>query len=169
MQPAPLPTNETRRLAVLRELGLLDTEPEGGFDALVRAAAGLTGCAIALITLVDEARQWFKAAHGLALRETPRDISMCAHAILDDALLEVPDALDDARFTHHPWVTGAPGVRFYAGVPLRFRGARLGTLCVLDTAPRRLDADARETLFGLAGAVTELMHSRQRMTALHDE
>ena len=169
MQPVPLPPDEARRLAVLRELGVLDSDAEASFDTLVNAAAGLTGCPIALITLVDERRQWFKAAHGLALRETPREISLCAHAILDDTLLEVADAQDDARFADNPLVRGEPHVRFYAGVPLRMRGVALGTLCVIDTRPRRLNAGEREALSGLASVATELMRSRQRMNALNQE
>ncbi|HEV7913542.1 MAG TPA: PAS domain S-box protein, partial [Albitalea sp.] len=166
---APLPPNEARRLAVLHELGLLDTDAEDSFDALVSAAAGLTGCPIALITLVDAHRQWFKAAHGLALRETPREVSLCAHTILDEALLEVADTHDDARFADNPLVRGEPHVRFYAGVPLQFRGAALGTLCVIDTQPRRLGAGERGALSGLARVAVELLCSRQRMNELDQE
>ncbi|WP_280153277.1 ATP-binding protein [Piscinibacter sp. XHJ-5] len=169
MHPAPHPPNEARRLSVLRELGLLDTDPEAAFDALALAAAKLTDCPIGLITLVDEHRQWFKAAHGLALRETPRDVSLCAHTILGDALLEVPDTHTDLRFHDNPMVTGSPHLRFYAGVPLQFRGATLGTLCVVDTAARRLQADERDALLGLARTATELLRSRQRMNALNAE
>src|SRR2546423_11958074 len=98
MPSAPLPPHEARRLTVLRELDLLDSESEAGFDALVDAAARLADCPIALISLVDAQRQWFKAVHGLAVRETPRDVSFCAHAILDVTLLEVPDTYEDPRF-----------------------------------------------------------------------
>ncbi|WP_372527909.1 ATP-binding protein [Piscinibacter sp.] len=169
MQSAPHPPNEARRLAVLRELGVLDSEGEASFDALVDAAARLTGCPIALISLVDAQRQWFKAARGWAMRETPRDISFCAHAILGDALFEVEDTRRDVRFTDNPLVRGEPHIRFYAGEPLQFRGATLGTLCVMDTQPRTLGADERAALHGLSRVATELLHSRQRLRALNDE
>jgi GAF domain-containing protein len=97
---------------------------------------------VALVSLVDADRQWFKSHIGVATRETPRDMSLCAHAILSDDLLEVPDALADARFADNPLVVAGPHMRFYAGMPLVLRsGARVGTLCVADTRPRKLDAD----------------------------
>lgn len=169
MTSAPLPPNEARRLTVLHELGLLDTAPEEPFDALAQSAARLTNCPIALITLVDERRQWFKAAHGLPLRETPRDLSFCTHAILGEALFEVPDARDDARFAANPLVRGEPHMRFYAGVPLQFRGATLGTLCVIDTQPRGLSGEQRAAMQGLACIAAELLRSRARMHAFNDE
>ena len=169
MPSAPLPPHEARRLAVLRELGLLDTGAEDSFDALVQSAARLTGCPIALISLVDERRQWFKAVHGLAIRETPRDVSFCAHAILGDSLLEVSDACVDARFADNPLVCGEPHVRFYAGVPLQVRDVMLGSLCVVDMQPRTLTDEQRAALQGLSCIATELLRGRQRLNALNDE
>ena len=169
MLSAPLPHNESQRLLELRELGVLDSSPEESYDALARSAALITGCPMAVVTLVDEHRQWFKAVHGLTVRETPRAIAFCAHAILGEQLFEVPDALADLRFHDNPLVTAAPSVRFYAGVPLRFAGVMLGTLAVFDHRPRELDPGQRTALEGLALAVTELLRSRRRLVALHEE
>jgi PAS domain S-box-containing protein len=169
MPPAPIPLNEARRLTVLHELGVLDSDAEASFDALVKAAAQLTGCPIALISLVDKDRQWFKAAHGVSMRETPRDASFCAHTILGETLHEVVDAREDPRFADNPLVCGSPHIRFYAGEPLQFRGAALGAFCVADTRPRQLDQQQREALQGLSRVATELLRSRQRSNALHDE
>ena len=169
MTSAATPASETRRLAVLHELGLLDSEPEAAFDALVDAAARLTGSPIAMLTLVDKQRQWFKAERGLKLRETPREISLCAHTILGDSLLEIPDTRDDRRFADNPLVLGAPHIRFYAGEPLQFRGEALGALAVAGPEPRRLSAEQRATLHGLSRVAVELLRSRRRMNALTDE
>src|SRR5438105_14763331 len=169
MQAAALPSSEARRLAVLRELDLLDSEPEAAFDALVDAAARLTDSPIAVVSLIDAKRQWFKAQRGLSLRETPREIALCAHTILGDALFEVHDATRDPRFADNPLVRGAPHLRFYAGEPLQFRGETLGTLAVMDTRARELTSAQRATLHGLARIATELLRSCQRMHALNDE
>ena len=139
-QNAPLPAEEDERLAALRELGVLDTDPEERFDRHTAEISALLDVPVALVSLVDVDRQWFKSQVGIAARETPRDMSLCAHAILGDDLLEVPDALTDERFADNPLVTGGPRMRFYAGMPLVLRsGARVGTLCVADTRPRKLD------------------------------
>jgi phosphoribosyl 1,2-cyclic phosphodiesterase len=131
------PSNERERLAALHALQVLDTAPEARFDRLTRIAAAAFGVPIALITLVDQDRQWFKSACGGVLIESPRDMSFCAHAILEDQVLIVPDALRDDRFADNPAVTGEPRVRFYAGCPLKLDGgAAIGTLCVADTRPR---------------------------------
>jgi PAS domain S-box-containing protein len=169
MRSAATPSTEARRLAVLRELGLLDSEPEACFDALVDAAARLTDSPISVLSLVDERRQWFKAQRGLALRETSRETAICAHTILGDSLLEVPDTLRDERFAANPMVLGEPHIRFYAGEPIRFRGETLGTLAIMDTRVRALTPEQRSTLHGLAQVATELLRSRQRMNALNDE
>jgi PAS domain S-box-containing protein len=169
MSTAPLTTNEARRLAVLRELGLLDSEPDSSFDALVHAAASLTGCPVALVSLVDERRQWIKAAHGTPITELARNVSPCAHTILGEDLMQIPDMQGDARFAGNPLLQGAPPLRFYAGVPLMFRAATLGTLCVMDHRPRRLSAEEREALHGLARVATELLRSQQRMNAIDAE
>ena len=168
MRKAPLP-NEARRLAVLRELGLLDSEPDSGFDALVHAAASLTGCPVALVSLVDEHRQWFKATRGTAYTEIPRATSPCARTILGDELLEIADLQADASFASNPLLQSEQPLRFYAGVPLMFRAARLGTLCVMDRRSRRLSVEEREALHGLARVATELLRSHQRMNAVDAE
>ncbi|SFF77620.1 GAF domain-containing protein [Duganella sp. CF458] len=141
MIPAPTPSNEAERLAALYALLLLDTPPEERFDKIVAFAAEEFEVPIALISLLDTDRQWFKAAIGLgATCETGRDISFCGHAIMRAEILVVEDALLDQRFADNPLVTGAPHIRFYAGAPLILsNGYALGTLCIIDTRPRRLD------------------------------
>jgi GAF domain-containing protein len=135
-----LPANERERLALLHDLLLLDTPPEERFDKIVAFACAEFGVPICLISLIDADRQWFKAAVGLDACETARDISFCAHAILGDGLMLVPDALRDPRFHDNPLVLGPPHIRFYAGAPLTCAdGLALGTLCLIDTVPRTLD------------------------------
>ena len=132
------PDNEDSRLLALRSYVVLDTEPEPAFDALARIAARVLGVPIALVSLVDADRQWFKARYGLDVRETSRDISFCGHVVANDERLVVPDAQVDSRFVDNPLVVGEPRVRFYAGVPLRApQGEVLGTLCAIDHAPRQ--------------------------------
>ena len=138
---APLPENERRRLAALRELTILDTEPDERFDRITRLAAAMFDVPIALVSLVDQDRQWFKSCIGLGVKETSRDLAFCAHAILGREVMVVPDAFLDSRFADNPLVTGEPRIRFYAGCPLTLAGqSRVGTLCILDTRPRELDA-----------------------------
>ena len=129
--PAPRPMNETERLATLRGLQVLDTHPEQALDELVGLAAQIFEVPIALVSLVDEDRQWFKSKLGIEVSETPRDFAFCAHAILQDGVFEVEDTTADERFSGNPLVTGDPGVRFYAGAPLASEGYKLGTLCVI--------------------------------------
>ncbi|MET0517262.1 MAG: GAF domain-containing protein, partial [Burkholderiaceae bacterium] len=141
MKPAPLPADEAQRLQALRDLLILDTPPEQRFDRIVAFAAEEFEVPIALLSLVDENRQWFKASRGMSVCETARDISFCAHAILADDILMIPDARADERFADNPLVLGPPFIRFYAGAPLQVRpGLRVGTLCLIDSRPRRLDA-----------------------------
>jgi PAS domain S-box-containing protein len=148
---AALPSDEVARLAALHGLNILDTPPEPAFDSLARLAANACHTPVALVSLVDEKRQWFKARFGLDVLETPRDSAFCAHAILEDPLLEVCDALADERFAENPLVIGAPAIRFYAGVPIRTRdGHALGTICVIDFVPRKLDDAQRWILRALA-------------------
>ncbi len=155
---APLPPDEARRLAALDNTRLLDTQAEQSFDDLTALAAEMLGVPIALVSLVDERRQWFKSHHGIDATETPRDWAFCAHAILGDELFEVPDAAEDARFRHNPLVTQDPHIRFYAGMPLRLSsGEALGTLCVIDRQPRRLDARQRDVLHRLARQAVQLI------------
>lgn len=141
MQVAAIPDNESTRLAALYELLILDTPPEERFDRIAAFAAAEFEVPIAVITLVDAQRQWFKAKVGTEVCETGRDVSFCSHAILQDHIMVVPDAHDDVRFADNPLVTGAPHIRFYAGAPLTLpSGLRLGTLCLIDRRPRTLDA-----------------------------
>jgi hypothetical protein len=151
MPSAPLPIDEARRLATLRACNILDTEPQQAFDELVKLAVHVAEAPIALISLVDESRQWFKAKIGLDVCETPREHAFCAYTILGPKPLIVEDTALDARFADSPLVTGVPGVRFYAGFPLEAGdGLRLGTLCVLDTRARQLRPDQVSALQTLA-------------------
>lgn len=161
-QTYPVPLNELARLQALAELKVLDTPAEESFDAVVRQAARICETPIALISFVDHDRQWFKARFGFETHETPRHMAFCTHAILDHQLLEVPQALADLRFAENPLVTGQPGIRFYAGVPLvTHDGFALGTLCVMDREPRELNEPQRESLRDLASLVSALLDSRK--------
>lgn len=165
MQSAPLPDNEPQRLAALRALDVLDTGPEAEFDALVRTASLVCGVPISLISLIDAERQWFKANIGLpGALETPRDVAFCAHAILGDALFEVPDASADARFADNPLVSGNPDIRFYAGAPVILSdGHHVGTLCVIDRQARQLNDMQREVLRCLATAAAQALEGRRAL------
>ena len=153
---------EAARLAALQALNILDTPPEDAYDALVAQAARICGTPIALVSLVDSHRQWFKANYGLEATETARVDSFCAHAMLDsDQALVVRDTLHDLRFSDSPLVTGPPHIRFYAGVPLHDAyGYALGTLCVIDHKPRCLDESQFEQLQALAELVRALLVAR---------
>lgn len=154
MKIPAVPPDETARLAALRSLNVLDTIAEERFDRLTRIAKRLFGVQVALVSLVDENRQWFKSCIGLDVRETPRAISFCGHAILGDSPFVIPDALDDPRFADNPMVTGAPYIRFYAGCPLRGPDRRkLGTLCIVDSRPREFDHEDIAMLVDLAALV----------------
>lgn len=151
MPKAALPLNELERLAVLRECGVLETAPEQGFDDLTELASELCGTRIALVSLIDEQRQWFKSTVGLGATQTCRESAFCAHAILTNAPLIIRDATQDPRTFDNPLVTGEPFIRFYAGVPLHSsEGLALGTLCVIDTDPRDISPDQLTTLKRLA-------------------
>ncbi len=164
MQSPSLPANEAPRLQALRVRGLLDTPPEERFDRLTRMASRLFDVPIALVSLIDAERQWFKSRQGLDVCETARDVSFCGHAILAADLFVVPDASADARFADNPLVQGAPHIRFYAGAPLSSAdGYRLGTLCIIDTRPRVFGDEDRRLLRDLADLVeTEINLADQR-------
>ena len=138
MTQAQRPADESRRLLALRGLNILDTPPEERFDRITRTAARLFHVPVALVSLVDDERQWFKACVGLDASAAPRDTAFCAFAILGAETMVVPDATRDERFADNPLVTGAPHIRFYAGHPIRAPGGEaVGTLCVIDHRPRR--------------------------------
>ena len=162
---APHLSDEARRLAALHELGVLDTSPEAAFDTITRTAAQLCGVPIALISLVDAQRQWFKSNFGLpGVAETPRDVAFCDHTIREAALFEVPDATLDARFAANPLVTGEPDIRFYAGAPIMLPGGeRIGTVCVLDSTPHHLDDHQRTMLQSLAAIVGAMLVQRRQL------
>lgn len=169
MPAAPLPKDELSRLSALIELGVLDTPPEVEFDALVNAAALVCNVPISLISLVDGERQWFKANVGLpGATETPRDMAFCAYAIHNDGIFEVEDASKDSRFIDNPLVTSRPDIRFYAGAALSLsNGARVGTLCVIDTKPQKLSEMQRTTLSYLAKAAVKALESRRALLDEH--
>lgn len=164
---APLPLNEAHRLKTLRGYAVLDTLPEQAFDDLALLAAHICQTPVALISLVDEQRQWFKAKVGLSATETSRDIAFCAHAILyADELLEVRDAQLDPRFADNPLVTDDPHIRFYAGAPLVAPdGSALGTLCVIDHVPRKLSATQKQAMQALSRQVITLLELRRSLNA----
>jgi len=161
------PANEAARLDALAATGVLDTPPEEDLDGLTRLAADILGVPIALISIVDAERQWFKSRYGLDVPETPRDVSFCGHVVAEGEALVVRDALCDERFADNPLVTGEPRVRFYAGVPLRLDdGHVLGTLCAIDHTPRELEPGQRRQLATLARQVVahlELRRERRRL------
>jgi diguanylate cyclase (GGDEF)-like protein len=169
MPAAALPLDEEARLAALYSLELLDTPPDPKFDALVRLAADIHDVPIAIVTLVDRARQWFKSSVGLCAQETPRDQAFCAHAILNpSAVMVVEDATRDPRFADNQLVTGEPGIRFYAGAPICSEsGHVLGTLCIIDKQPRTLDEAERRRLADLAAAVAALVDLHGKALSLH--
>ena len=164
---APLPKNERQRLDVLWQYEVLDTVPEAVFDELTELAAHICEAPIALITLIDEKRQWFKSRFGISASETSRDVSFCAHTILQTDLFVVPDATKDERFAHNPLVTADPKIRFYAGVPLITPGGHaLGTLCVIDKVPRELRPDQKKALCILARHLMTQLELRRRSREL---
>ncbi|MEO6260629.1 MAG: ATP-binding protein [Thermoanaerobaculia bacterium] len=165
MPAPPRPPDEDRRLETVRLYDILDSESEAIFDDLTKIAAHLLDVPIALITIVDDQRQWFKSKVGTEVTETPRDQAFCAYAILDDQTLEVPDAERDPRFSDNPLVTAEPRIRFYAGAPLITpEGDRLGTLCVIDQETRTLTPAQRITLESLARVVTDALVLRRRLS-----
>ena len=164
---APTLQNEKKRLKVLWQYEVLDTVPEELFDDLTELAARICEAPIALISLVDEKRQWFKSKVGTSVNETSRDFSFCAHAIRQSDLFIVPDATKDPRFASNPLVTSDPRIRFYAGAPLiTADGYALGTLCVIDKVPRELRPDQKQALLILARHVVSQLELRRRSREL---
>jgi predicted signal transduction protein with EAL and GGDEF domain len=163
---APLmPADERARLIELREFGILDTEPDDDYDRLVQLAAVVCGTPLGALTFVDAERQWYKSRIGVPLPQGGRNSTLCAHAILDsDRLLEIPDLARLPWCERHPWGAEGPEVRFYAGAPLKTRdGSAIGTLCVMDTVPRRLTDEQRDGLNKLAKAVSSQLNLRRQL------
>ncbi len=154
MQRPAIPDNEQARLKALRSLEILDTHSEERFDRVTRIAMRMFDVPVALISLVDENRQWFKSCLGTSIRETPRDNSICGHAILGDEVFIISDTLADARFSDNPLVTGEPYIRFYAGRPISsMQGFKIGTLCLIDHQPRTFTSKDIQDLDDLAQMV----------------
>ncbi|HYA62089.1 MAG TPA: GAF domain-containing protein [Candidatus Sulfotelmatobacter sp.] len=167
---APTPVViETARIAALDRYAILDSEPEEAFDDLVTLAAHICQTPMAMLSLVDDHRQWFKSKVGVQVRETARDISICAHAIQQKDLFIIPDTLEDARFRENPLVVGEPGIRFYAGAPLiNEDGFALGTLCVVDREPRVLDSEQKEALEAISRLALRQMELRKNLQLLKE-
>jgi GAF domain-containing protein len=159
---APIPPNEAERLAALREYQILDTETERAYEDITTLAAYICEVPVAMISLVDESRQWFKSKLGLNRQETPRDVAFCAHAILQSEPLIVRDALKDGRFADSELVRRSPRIRFYAGFPLTTpEGFALGTLCTIDRRPRQLAPGQKNAMAALARQVMVLLDLRR--------
>jgi len=165
----PLPSNEAARLEALRRYNILDTHPEPLYDDFVQLASSICGTPIALVSLLDESRQWFKARKGLQAQQTPRNLAFCAHAILGAETFVVEDATQDERFANNELVTSGPGIRFYAGAPLTdSQGNALGTLCVIDTVPRTITETQRQSLESLRHILVSLIEQRAVARELAD-
>lgn len=169
----PLPENEKKRLEALRSYNLLDTPPESTFDDFTKIASYLFNTPIAMITLIDEHRQWFKSKIGTEVIESPREHSFCTYTIMDKEVMLIKDLADDTRFRNNPFVLSEPTVRFYAGTPLiDVEGYALGSLCIIDMQPRSLDETEKEVLAALGRRVTSQIEfrrvSKQLAGALND-
>ena len=163
----PVPVNESRRIAALKRYRILDTGQEQASDDFVNLASMICGTPIALISLIDTSRKWFKSRVGLEIHETPRDQAFCAHTILDKQTMVIPDAQTDPRFAENPLVKEAPQIRFYAGSPLIDRdGLALGSLCVIDRKPRELPAEQKNALEALSRQVIAQLELRRTAAEL---
>ena len=166
MSKPSIPANESARLQALRALQILDTPREERFDRLTRITRHILQVPIVMVSLVDEERRWVKSSQGLEASEIPREISFCAHAILEAEVFVVPDASLDARFADNPMVAGAPNIGFYAGAPLVLDdGQRVGTLCAMDYQPRELSAEQLALLLDLAQVVVDELQIRSALSA----
>jgi GAF domain-containing protein len=169
MMPVVMPKTDAARVAALEKYAILDTDPEQSFDDLTLLASFICKTPIALISLVDEKRQWFKSRIGLDVSETPREIAFCSIAIQQSDLFVVPDALKDARFRNNPLVVSEPHIRFYAASPLiNEDGYALGTLCVVDRLPRELTIDQKEALRALSRLVLAQLEFRRNLVLLKE-
>jgi PAS domain S-box-containing protein len=170
MRAAPLPQNESARLEALAAYEILDTPPEQEFDDLTLLASHICGTPQATISLVDRERQWFKSRVAVEATETPRDVAFCAHAILQEGVMIVPDAQADERFADNPLVTSEPKIRFYAGAPLvNSEGQALGTLCVMDQVPRQLKPGQVEALRALSRQVVAQLELKRRLKSEREQ
>lgn len=161
---SPIPENEVNRLRALKLYRIIDTTAEQSFDDLARLAATICDTPIALISVIDEDRLWFKSSFGLSASQAPRDMAFCAHTIMQDDVFIVEDAQADSRFVDHPLVVSGPLVRFYAGVPLAVtKGIALGTVCVIDRKPRKLTPQQIDALTLVRGAVVAQLELRRSL------
>ncbi|WP_339654133.1 PAS domain S-box protein [Flavobacterium frigidarium] len=167
MKKYPKPTNELERIKALKKYAIMDSLPEEEYDAITKLASFICGTPISLVSLLDEERQWFKSTVGIDASETPREISFCQHAIMGDDVYEITNTLEDATFVDNPLVTGDPNIRFYAGAPIKDEnGFNLGTLCVIDTVPRELSKQQKESLQLLSNQVVSLLKLRNKNSVL---
>ena len=170
MMAAPMHKREEKRLEALKKAKLLDTPKEAKFDSVIFLASEICETNIALFSIVDEKRQWFKSKLGLDVEQTDRSISFCGHTILTDDILEVRDTLKDTRFLDNPLVTGYPNIRFYAGAPvLSTDGLPIGTLCVIDQKPMQLTPYQLESLKKLALKLGKVVAVREEMLHLQEQ